>query len=131
MLLDTSGLLCFYHRDEPQHPEAVRLFREAPVRVVHNYVLAEFVALCTVRGVARAGAIAFVRAIVDSTLVRVRWVDRDLHAQAVALLDSRPDKDYSLCDAVSFIVMEEAGVVDALTTDRHFEQAGFHRVLLP
>jgi hypothetical protein len=29
MLLDTSGLLCFHHRAEPQHAEAVDFFRAA------------------------------------------------------------------------------------------------------
>ena len=52
MLLDTSGLLCYHHRDERQHAHAVTLFRTAPVRLTHNYVLAELVPLC--QGGARA-----------------------------------------------------------------------------
>jgi predicted nucleic acid-binding protein len=40
MFLDTSGLLCFHHRAEPQHTDAVRLFRSAPRRLTHNYVVA-------------------------------------------------------------------------------------------
>ncbi|HAH56357.1 MAG TPA: hypothetical protein DCM02_14015 [Flavobacterium sp.] len=38
-------------------------------------------------------------------------------------------KTYSLCDSVSFIVMREQGITEALTTDRHFEQEGFNRLL--
>jgi predicted nucleic acid-binding protein len=52
-----------------------------------------------------------------------------LHASAVALLEARPDKRYSLCDAVSFIAMRERGLAEALTTDHHFEQEGFVRLL--
>jgi predicted nucleic acid-binding protein len=45
------------------------------------------------------------------------------------LLEERPDKDYSLCDAVSFVLMRQYNLADALTTDKHFEQEGFTRLL--
>ncbi|HEX8285139.1 MAG TPA: hypothetical protein VF588_17395 [Pyrinomonadaceae bacterium] len=45
------------------------------------------------------------------------------------ILRSRPDKGWSLCDAVSMILMQRRGLADALTTDHHFEQAGFRRLL--
>jgi len=41
----------------------------------------------------------------------------------------RPDKNWSLTDCISFVVMEERGLSDALTTDRHFGQAGFRMLL--
>jgi predicted nucleic acid-binding protein len=49
----------------------------------------------------------------------------------MSLLQSRLDKDWSLCDAVSFVLMQQRGVTEALTTDHHFEQAGFVRLLEP
>ena len=45
------------------------------------------------------------------------------------LLFERQDKTYSLCDAVSFVLMRRRGMTDALTTDQHFEQEGFVRLL--
>ena len=59
------------------------------------------------------------------------YVDEELHRAAVDLLSRRLDKTYSLCDAVSFILMERRGLREALTTDHHFEQAGFVRLLRP
>ncbi|HEY1922124.1 MAG TPA: PIN domain-containing protein [Tepidisphaeraceae bacterium] len=44
----------------------------------------------------------------------------------LALYRSRPDKSWSLTDCISFEIMRERGVTDALTADRHFEQAGFN-----
>ncbi len=41
----------------------------------------------------------------------------------------RPDKHWSLTDCISFVVMEEHGLTDALTGDHHFEQAGFKALL--
>jgi len=84
-----------------------------------------------VRGLDRGKAIAFVRDLIESDMVQVVWVDRELHRVAVNFLDNRPDKTYSLCDAVSFVVMRLQGVQEALTTDRHFEQEGFVRLLTP
>ena len=45
------------------------------------------------------------------------------------LMGERQDKDWSLTDCISFIVMKERGIHDALTTDKHFEQAGFTTLL--
>jgi uncharacterized protein len=59
----------------------------------------------------------------------VVWVDRALHEEALDLLGQRLDKHYSLCDAVSFVLMKRQGIREALTTDRHFDQEGFTRKL--
>jgi predicted nucleic acid-binding protein len=131
MFLDTSGLLCFHHRAEPQHAAAVQLFRSALHRLTHNYVLAEFVALAEVRGLPRQPALAFVADLQDNTTVQVIHVSEALHRAALDLLRQRLDKHWSLCDAVSFLLMPQHGIREALTTDHHFEQAGFIRLLKP
>ena len=43
---------------------------------------------------------------------------------------SRRDKEWSLTDCISFVVMEDEGLREALTGDRHFEQAGFVALLV-
>jgi uncharacterized protein len=43
----------------------------------------------------------------------------------------RLDKNYFLCDAVSFVLMRQRGLNESLTTDYHFEQEGFQRLLSP
>lgn len=50
--------------------------------------------------------------------------------QAVDLFRERSDKAWSLTDCLSFVVMNELQLVDALSTDQHFEQAGFRALLL-
>jgi uncharacterized protein len=42
---------------------------------------------------------------------------------------ARSDKRWSLTDCISFVVMQERGLTEALTADRHFEQAGFSILL--
>jgi predicted nucleic acid-binding protein len=61
--------------------------------------------------------------------IEVVPASRDLLDRAYALFVNRPDKDWSLTDCTSFVVMQDRNLTDALTSDRHFEQAGF-RVLM-
>lgn len=131
MLLDTSGLLCLLHRDEPQNAMAIELYAKAISRLTHTYILAEFVPLATVRGMPREAALEFSQRALDDNEIEVVWVDEILHRSALDLLQNRKDKTYSLCDAVSFILMRERHIFEALTTDKHFVQEGFMRLLTP
>ena len=47
----------------------------------------------------------------------------------IDLYRERPDKSWSLTDCISFVVMQRDGIVEALTGDKHFEQAGFTALL--
>jgi predicted nucleic acid-binding protein len=129
MLLDTSGLLCLIHLREAQYERAISLYDDATTRVTHSYVLGEFVSLAQARRVSRLAALDFSERLVNDNEIETIWVDETMHRRALALLRARPDKDYSLCDAVSFLLMRDRNITDALTTDQHFEQEGFVRLL--
>jgi len=129
MLLDTSGLFCLLDRDEPEHNVAVSVYADADRRLIHNYILAEFVSLAQTRGLPRSLALGFSEDVLIDHNVEVAWVDFQLHRQALDLLQNRRDKSYSLCDAISFLLMREHNISVALTTDRHFAQEGFLRLL--
>lgn len=49
--------------------------------------------------------------------------------KGVDLYHARPDKQWSLTDCISFVVMQEEGIVEALTGDHHYQQAGFQLLL--
>jgi uncharacterized protein len=129
MFLDTSGFLSLYDSHDACHADAVREFRRADRLLTHNYVLAELVALVNARRLPRASALDYVRDLLDHPLIEVLWVDEAFHRAGLDLLYHRTDKSYSLCDAISFLQMQERGVTEALTTDRHFEQEGLVRLL--
>jgi len=50
--------------------------------------------------------------------------------QASALYEARADKEWGLTDCASFVVMQREGITQALTADRHFQQAGFEALLV-
>ncbi len=64
----------------------------------------------------------------DSEIVHV---DAALDGKAWQLLKERQDKEWSLVDCSSFVIMRQRDLTEALTTDHHFEQAGFVRLLKP
>ena len=60
--------------------------------------------------------------------VTVVPLDDTLLAKAMELFNKRPDKNWSFTDCISFSIMGERGITDALTADHHFVQAGFRAV---
>ncbi len=129
MLLDTSGLLSVLDDKDAFHELSARLFRSSRPMVTHDYVLAELVPLAQTRGVPRALVVEFIRDILDAPSVRICWTDEAAYRAALVFLEQRSDKTYSLCDAASFVLMRRLEIGEALTTDRHFEQEGFVRLL--
>jgi predicted nucleic acid-binding protein len=77
----------------------------------------------------RLQAIAFLKSLRNSPEVEVLHIDSNLDATAWKLLEARPDKTWSLVDCSSFAIMQQQNISVALTSDHHFEQAGFVRLL--
>jgi uncharacterized protein len=78
----------------------------------------------------RASAVALIEHLRQRADVQIVPLEPALWERGWDLYRNRPDKAWSLTDCVSFQVMQEAGLTDALTADEHFRQAGFRAVLL-
>ena len=78
----------------------------------------------------RPAAVQFIHQCYDTANLRVVTVDTPLLTQALQLYGERPDKAWGLTDCISFVVMWEHGLTDAVTADMHFVQAGFRALLL-
>ena len=129
MLVDTSGWLCVLDDRDRRHIEAERLFLSARLLITHSYIVAELVPLAMKRGFSRSRTLEFIDELLNDMTIRIIWVDNVLTKAANDLLRARGDKKWSLCDAVSFVIMDEEGISEALTSDRHFEQAGYIKLL--
>ena len=77
----------------------------------------------------RRGAVAFIGWLKQARNVRVVAVDTGLFERGLALFAAREDKTWGLTDCISFVVMREHEIRDALTGDEHFEQAGFKALM--
>lgn len=131
IFLDTSGVMALVSPRDPWRARAEEHFLAARRCLIHNYVAAELVPLARARGLPVALMLDALAGLHAGKGVTWIWVEQGTHDRAVALLRSRPDKSYSLCDAVSFVLMREQGISEALTTDQHFGQEGFIRLLKP
>jgi uncharacterized protein len=136
LFVDTSGWAAILDKSQPQHALAVTFYRLARLQnrllVTTNYILTELVALFdSPLHIPRDTVIEYVEGLRVAPSIEVVHIDPTLDAQAWQLLKSRPDKRWSLVDCASFVVMQQRRLTEALTTDRHFEQAGFMRLIKP
>jgi predicted nucleic acid-binding protein len=133
MFVDTSGWAYLVDRHSPLHQD-VRAVYEIVLNqqrhlVTTNYIIAELVALLTSRSrIPRPQIFAFVDALKATPHIEIIHINAVLDAAAWTLLKTRIDKEWSLVDASSFVVMTMRGMTEALTTDHHFTQAGFVRL---
>ena len=92
--------------------------------VTHESVLSEVLNYYSTEGAQpRALAASLVRRALRALVVI--GVDRPLFLAALARYEQRPDKEYSLVDCMSMVIMEQRGIRHVLTNDHHFSQAGF------
>jgi predicted nucleic acid-binding protein len=128
VFVDTSAFFAHLVAEDANHREARALFeradREAWTLITTDAVVWETYTLIRVR--ARNGrelALGFLDDIQDGLcdIERVRPVDE---ARAIELLRRYADKRYSFCDALSFVVMEQIGVAEALAFDDDFRSYG-------
>jgi predicted nucleic acid-binding protein len=77
----------------------------------------------------RPFAVTILESIQRDEQVEVIPLSDGLYVDALRLFADRRDKEWGLTDCISFVVMEERGIREALTADRHFRQAGFRPLL--
>ncbi len=133
---DTAGWGHLVDPTQAQHVQAAILYRVGRQQgrkfITTNYILTELVALLTSPlRISRPTIIAFINSLKTSPYVEIVHIDATLDEQAWQFLSQRQDKEWSLVDCASFVLMKQRGLLEAFTTDEHFEQAGFVRLLKP
>ncbi|WP_434687674.1 type II toxin-antitoxin system VapC family toxin [Pseudanabaena minima] len=134
LFIDTSGWASLFISTQTYYPQAEQYFRLALQQqkkiYTTNYVITELVALLnSPLKISRSRIFEIVDAIKIVTYVDVIHIDNETDDLAWQLCKGRIDKAWSLVDCSSFVVMQQLGIQEALTTDQHFEQAGLIRLL--
>lgn len=132
--VDTSGFYSLLVHKDRMHATAAdymaRAARDQGRFVTTDYVLDEAVTLLKARGHGELIAPLF-DAIDNSSAMRIEWTTSERFDEARLFCMRHSDKAWSFTDCISFLVMQSLGLTAALTSDRHFAQAGFQVLLKP
>ena len=129
IFLDSSYVIALVNKKDQYHEQASEMARVLGDQLL---VTTDAILLEIGNGLARnfkTEAIAVIEEFLNSDEVRIISVDTNLFQKGFNLYKAYQDKAWGLVDCISFIVMREGGIADALTTDSHFEQAGFNVLL--
>jgi predicted nucleic acid-binding protein len=125
VFVDTSALYALLDRDDDNHSAASETFAallEQETLVTHNYVLVETTALVHHR-LGGPAARAFIEDVMP--VLRVVFVNEDLHRGAESAFLAALRRRVSFVDWVSFELMRRAGIDQAFAFDRDFDLQGF------
>jgi predicted nucleic acid-binding protein len=126
---DTYYYLALLSEDDTAHARAVEFSRLRGGRIVTTtWVLTEVADALAVPPQRRA-FLALLELLSTDPAVTIVPPTQEGFDRGVDLYARRLDKNWSLTDCISFVVMEQQGLTEALTADRHFEQAGFEMLL--
>ena len=128
VLVDTSAWIALLARNDQYHPAALKCWarlREERMRLLtSDYIVDETVTWLRYR-VSHAAAVAFWETTLQSALVEIAPVDRELLDAAWSLFKKYADQDFSLTDCTSFALMHARHMQRAFTFDHHFRHIGF------
>lgn len=129
---DTSALYAAVDARDAHHRKAALLMRQLAqagrMIVTSDYVIAETLNLAVARR-GRVVADRLLHLFEVSSGLRMEWIGPERFLAAKAFFRRHADHGYSFTDCTTFVLMRELEVRDALTTDRHFAEAGFRALL--
>lgn len=131
LFIDASAWIALLMNDDNYHSKAVQefplLFVNYQQFVTTNLVIAEAYVFLRTR-ISLNAALDFLERVRTSPRLRRVYSDAELELEAEGILRQFDDQDFSLADAVSFVVMRQQAIQDAFTFDHHFDTLGFHRI---
>jgi predicted nucleic acid-binding protein len=132
VFLDTAYVIALASATDEFHSQALSLAEELEASGTH--LLTTWAVLLEIgnalsRVQYRRAAIQLFSSLRTDPDVEIIPLSDQLLEQALKLYSERPDKEWGLTDCVSFVVMQARGIREALTTDEHFQQAGFGALL--
>ena len=129
IFIDTLFIIALINPRDQYHGKATEL---AAKYENHPFLVSDAILLEIGNGLARnykQEAIEVIEGFFDSEEVEIVRITPDLFERAFELYKKYRDKDWGLIDCISFVVMTDAGITQALTFDQHFGQAGFEALM--
>lgn len=130
VFVDTFYFFALGNRNDPAHGKAKAFSQTYRGQLTTTeFVLLEWADGCASAAHHRAAALKTVSDLRGNPDVAIFSCTTQLFQEGLQLYERRADKQWSLTDCISFVVMTKEGITDALTGDHHFEQAGFSAIL--
>jgi predicted nucleic acid-binding protein len=130
LFLDTVYIQALLNRADQHHDHAVAL--HSRVRVAREIWVTEAIFLevgAALSAINRTAATRFLRSLYHTPNIRIVPITTSLFQKGLDLYEARSDKTWSLTDCLSFVVMQEQDIYEAVTADEHFVQAGFRALM--
>lgn len=129
VFLDTAYAIALSSPNDLFHRRAIQLadeLKSAGTRLVTTRAILLEIGNALSKQRYRRAAVLLLDSLEIDPRVQIIPLSEQLYARASKLYRERLDKEWTLTDCMSFIVMEDCEISEALTTDEHFHQAGFH-----
>jgi predicted nucleic acid-binding protein len=127
---DTSFWIALVVKQDQYHDQAQKWSLQISGRITTTIPVLLETANALARPAWRQHAVALIDYLQERPAVDVVPLSQELWERGWDLYRNRPDKAWSLTDCISFLVMQDSSLVDAMTADEHFQQAGFRSILL-
>ena len=128
LFLDANYLIALEVSDDQHHDDAwqhwTKLLESSPFLVTTSYVLDEVVTFLNSRR-QHSKAVRVGNNLLAASPIQLIHVDEGLFYEGWQFFEQHVDKTFSLTDCISFVVMKRLEMTEALTFDKHFDQAGF------
>ena len=126
---DTFFFIALLNERDDAHEPAIEIMQDFHGRIVTTrWVLAEL-ANAMAAPLTRKRCADYLRFLETDGDVEIVGEEGELYERGLRLYEERLDKEWSLTDCISFVVMQRKRLKEALTGDHHFEQGGFVALL--
>ena len=132
LFLDTSYVIALSVPKDQNHKKAIQ---------IADFLIIDTAKLITTRAITleignslsaqkyRQAAVELLESLDEDPDVEIIPITEDLYRRGLQFFKDRSDKEWGIIDCISFVVMKDQGISNALTADKHFQQNGFKALL--
>jgi len=130
IFLDSAFIIALASKTDSFHEKALQISEtlDGKILVTTRAIMLEVGNALSKRSFRKAG-VALLNALEMDDNVAIISLSDELFTKGMELYSKRTDKEWGLIDCISFVVMQERGILQSLTTDIRFQQAGFQTLM--
>lgn len=132
VFVDTAAWIALLNVSDALHSKAKQvmneLIQQKVLLITTEFVLLEVADALSIPAI-RSQTVGFINGLRQLSILEIIPVSQTLFVESWTLYSQRLDKEWGLTDCTSFVVMTQQKITQCFTSDRHFEQAGFVKLL--